>query len=33
MNGNSEFVETVANRRFEICKSFDADIDITNLLV
>jgi hypothetical protein len=33
MNGNSEFVETVANRRFEICKSFDADIDITNPLV
>lgn len=33
MNGKSEFVEAAANRRFEICKSFDADIDITNLLV
>jgi len=29
----SEFVEALANRRLKVCGSFDANIDVANLLV
>jgi len=30
---NSKFVEALANRRLQVCGSFDVDIDVANLLV
>jgi hypothetical protein len=30
---NSDFVEVLANRRLSACGSFDADVDVANLLV
>jgi len=31
--GHSKSVEALANRTHEVCRSFDANIDVANLLV
>jgi len=30
---NSEFVEALASTRLKVCGSFDADVEVANLLV